>query len=97
MINTRFNVHDKELYNRLVRIESKLVRGFEELGINIEKDQDWLSVDDAGRQVFVSTLGRSLTVTLNDMARMGATQYGKSYDLIHRGELVGTLVFRKVI
>ena len=37
MINTRYNVHEKELYNRLVRIESKLVRGFEELGINIEK------------------------------------------------------------
>ena len=31
---------DRELMNRLVRIESKLVRGFEELGVNIDKDSE---------------------------------------------------------
>lgn len=87
----------KELVNRLTRIETKLVRGFEELGVNIDKDNEWISVDDEARVVYISTLGRSMTVMLSDMARLGATQYGKEYDVVHRGELVGTVVFRKIL
>lgn len=83
----------KELSNRLVRIESKLVRGFEELGVNIDSQPDWLTVDDASRVVYLSTLGRSLTVMQTDMARRGATQVGKEYDIVHRGDLAGTIVF----
>lgn len=83
----------KELSNRLVRIESKLVRGFEELGVNIHDTADWLTVDDASRVVYLSTLGRSLTVMQTDMLRRGATHTGKEYDIVHRGDLVGTIVF----
>lgn len=83
----------KELMTRLTRIESKLARGFEELGVNINTDRDWLTVDDASRVVYVSTLGRSMMVTLADMAARGATHTGYVYDIVHRGELVGTLVF----
>jgi hypothetical protein len=86
---------DRELVNRLTRIESKLVRGFEELGVNIDQDRDWLTVDDAARVVYVSTLGRSLMVILNDMQRAGATQDGKEYDIVHRGEVMGTVTFRR--
>ena len=31
---------------RLTRIESKLVRGFEELGVSLDVDPDWMTVDD---------------------------------------------------
>ena len=85
-----------ELKNRLVRIESKLVRGFEELGVNIDSDIDWLTVDDVQRVVYISTLGRSLTVVLADMARNGATQEGKEYTLVHKGETIGTITFQKL-
>lgn len=87
---------EREVMNRLVRIESKLVRGFEELGVNIDADSDWLTVDDAARVVYISTLGRSMTVMLSDMVRQGATQIGKSYDIVHRGDLVGTVTLRRV-
>lgn len=87
---------EREVMNRLVRVESKLVRGFEELGVNIDKDSDWLSVDNAARVVYIATLGRSMTVMLSDMVRMGATDFGKSYDVVHRGELVGTVILRRV-
>lgn len=87
---------EREVMNRLVRIESKLVRGFEELGVNIDADSDWLTVDDAARIVYISTLGRSMTVMLSDMVRQGATQIGKSYDIVHRGDLVGTVTLRRV-
>jgi hypothetical protein len=87
---------EREIMNRMVRIESKLVRGFEELGVNIDKDNAWLSVDDVQRIVFVSTLGRSLTVILNDMARQGATQLGKPYEIMYRNTNVGSVIFRPI-
>lgn len=87
---------ERDVMNRLVRVESKLVRGFEELGVNIDADSDWLTVDDAARVVYIATLGRSLTVMLSDMARMGATEFGKAYDIVHRGDLVGTVILRRV-
>ena len=87
---------EKDLLNRLTRIETKLVRGFEELGVNIDKDDEWLTLDDASSVVYVSTLGRSMTVLLSDMARAGASKVGKEYDIVHRGDIVGTITFRKI-
>lgn len=83
----------KELMHRLTRIESKLVRGFEELGVNIDTDRDWLTVDNDAHVVYVATLGRSIMVTLADMAARGATHTGHTYEIVHRGEVVGTLLF----
>jgi hypothetical protein len=90
------NYIEKELMNRLTRIETKLVRGFEELGVNIDKDTEWLSVDEPNRVVYISTLGRSMTVMLSDMARAGATKVGGWYDIVHRGDVVGTIAFKKI-
>jgi hypothetical protein len=42
-MNTSFN-KEKDIQYRLTRIETKLVRGFEELGVNIDQDREWLSV-----------------------------------------------------
>jgi hypothetical protein len=86
--------YEREVMNRLVRIESKLVRGFEELGVNIDKDENWVTVDDASRTVYISTLGRSLTVLLSDMARAGATGVDKDYDIVHKGTKVGVITFK---
>lgn len=86
--------NEREIMNRLVRIESKLVRGFEELGVNIDIESDWITVDDASRTVYISTLGRSLTVMLSDMARLGAKQVGKDYSIVHKGIEIGAISFR---
>ena len=90
------NYIDKELINRLTRIETKLVRGFEELGVNIDKDAEWLSVDEPNRVVYISTLGRSMTVMLSDMQRAGASKENDWYDIVHRGNVVGTILFKKI-
>jgi len=89
--------HERDMMNRVMRIETKLTRGFEELGVNIDADTEWLTLDEEQLVVYVSTLGRSLTVLLSDMARAGAKQEGRLYDIVHRGELVGTIVFRKIL
>lgn len=87
----------EQILTRLTRIESKVARGFEELGIGVNTDHDWLTVDEAARVVYLSTLGRSLQVVLTDMKRRGATQKGRPYTLIHRGEEVGTVIFAEVV
>ena len=56
---------------------------------------DWLTIDNAARTVFISTLGRSMTVMLSDMERAGATHVGKEYEIVHKGEVVGTVIFRR--
>jgi hypothetical protein len=37
-----------------------------------------------------------MTVMLSDMARAGATQVGRIYDIVHRGDVVGTITFRQI-
>lgn len=91
--NTRNN-DSKELRTRLIRLESKLVRGFEELGVSLDVDRDWLSVDDAANIVYVATLGRSLTVILQEMKARGATKIGQEYELVHKGETICMLTYQ---
>jgi hypothetical protein len=86
----------KDILYRLTRIETKLVRGFEELGVNIDQDRDWLSVDEENHVVYVSTLGRSMTVVLSDMERAGAKSIGKFYNIINRGEVIGSICFKPI-
>jgi hypothetical protein len=83
-----------EILNRLIRVESKISRGFEELGISTDGNTAWLRVDDINRTVHITTLGRSLAVILSDMQRLGATQIGKEYVVMHGPEVVGTVILR---
>jgi hypothetical protein len=92
-----YSKFERDMMNRVMRIETKLTRGFEELGVNIDADTEWLTLDEEQCVVYVSTMGRSMTVLLSDMARAGATQEGKHYDIVHRGEVVGSVVFRKIV
>ena len=94
---SRMSRLEREVTTRLTRIESKVVRGFEELGISTDKNPDWLTVDEDARVVYVDSLGRSIMVLLNDLARAGAKQYGKHYEVVHKGNTVATVELRKLI
>lgn len=87
---------EEDVKKRLTRMESRLVRGFEELGVNTEQDSDWISVDDASRTVYVSTIGRSLVVLMQEMARKGATHNGEVYDVVHQGQIIAHVPFNPV-
>ena len=94
---SRLSKFEQNNTTRLTRTESKLVRGFEELGITTDTRNNWLTVDDDARIVYVDTIGRSLMVLLADMARQGATHYGDNYEVVHKGETIAAVEFRKVI
>jgi hypothetical protein len=80
-----------ETINKLTRLESKLVRGFEEMGIDTEVDPNWLVVDDDARVIYISTMGRSLKLVHSVAIQRGASQFQKFYNIVHKGDLVGTL------
>lgn len=83
---------EKELLTRIVRLETKLVRGFAELGIDLD-DDNWIQVDRKRKIVYVNTLGRSIKVILKKMERMGAKDYGQEYDLYYNERFFGTIVY----
>ena len=78
---------------RLIRLESKLVRGFEEMGITLTPDQDWLTVDEENLIVHIKTLGRSLSAILKRMNERGALSFGSFYKIKYRGKIIGTIAF----
>lgn len=88
---------DKQVTTRLTRLESKVVRGFEELGISTDKRDDWLTVDDASRIVYVDTIGRSLMVLLAEMVRAGATHFGEHYEVVHKGQSIAVIELRQLV
>ncbi len=82
---------ETEVLNRLVRLESKVVRGFEEMGIDTDANPNWLSVDDASRVIYVSTIARSFKLMHSVAIAKGASQFGKEYDIVHKGDVIGTM------
>lgn len=79
-----------DIDTRLRRMETKMMRGFEEMGIDTEVDPNWITVDPASCTIYVSTLGRSLQVVQKEAMKRGAA-IGKRYELVHRGEVVAAL------
>lgn len=77
----------------LARIEAKMTRGFESLGVSVDKDVDWMTVDDVKREVRITTMSHSLKVVLAEMARRGATKRGSEYELIYQDGTVGWIIF----
>lgn len=75
--------------NRLVRMETKLIRGFEELGVDTDTDPNWLSVH--GQEIHVTTIGRSLMVIMETAKKHGAELGKKGYVVIHKGRNVAWL------
>jgi len=95
---SKFNNNQRgdNLIGRLTRLESKLVRGFEELGVSLDVDRNWLTVDNAHNVVYVSTLGRSMLVILQEMKARGASKEGEMYEIVHKGDSIGSIVYNPV-
>lgn len=90
---SKSNTKRDDITARLIRIESKLVRGFEELGVSLDVDNKWLTVDDESNTVYISTMGRSMQVIIQEMKLRGATKVGDYYELVNGGKVVGHMLF----
>ena len=81
---------DKELLRTVSRIETKLVRFAEELGVDIDVDPDWITVNRVNSTIILTTLGRSLLVIKAEAIKRGAAT-GFQYMVWFEGKAVGTL------
>lgn len=79
-----------EIFNRLQRIESRLVRGFTELGVVVQDSEDWCSVDTAKRTIIIRQ-SRALGAMVLAIKQAGGYS-GDTYEIISAGQTVGTVV-----
>lgn len=82
---------ERELAKRLTRTESRIVRGFAELGVDVGGEPGWVDLNDDDRVVRVNTLGRSWVVLMSEMERLGAQHYDKFYEVVFDGEVIGSV------
>jgi hypothetical protein len=83
-------INAEEISERLRRIETRVMRGFEEIGVDLYDQKDWLTVDEASKTLYVATMGRSLQVINNTAKKQGAV-VGKLYDVVWRGKALASL------
>lgn len=83
-------IDETEIGERLRRIETRVMRGFEEIGVDLYDQKDWLTVDEPSKTIYVSTMGRSLQVINNTAKKQGAV-VGKLYDVVWRGKALASL------
>ena len=73
---------DADIKHMLTRMESRIVRGFSELGVDVKADDNWLTID--GGNIYITTLTRSLQSLLDEAdkkgARIGLIQYNVFYE-----------------
>ena len=50
----------RALFERLQRIETRMVVGFEQLGVSVTSPEDWCTVDPVKHSVHLKGAGRSL-------------------------------------
>lgn len=79
----------ESIENRLTRIETKMIRGFEELGADTNYDPNWLSVE--GGTIYINTMGRSLQVLITTAKKQGARIGERKYDVFYRDTIVAVI------
>ena len=87
------NDEHKDLVKRMIRIESRLVRGFEKIGVDLSVEEDWLTVNNERTEVHVTSFGGSFMVMLKTMKENGANRFGQTYDILYKNELIGSMIF----
>jgi len=78
-----------DLKGRLIRLETKVIRGFEELGADTNQDPNWLEVE--GDSIHINTMGRSMQVILATARKKGAAIGTRPYTVRYRGKAVATI------
>ena len=79
----------ESIESKLTRMETKMIRGFEELGADTSFDHNWLSVE--GNTIYINTLSRSLVVLIATAKKQGAKIGEQKYDVMYRAEIVATI------
>lgn len=88
------HMNDKQVtavFDRLQRLETRMVRGFTELGVVVTDDEDWFEVDHVLHSVTVSGASKSIRAIQLALAKSSATP-GEVYELFVGDEYTGTIL-----
>lgn len=80
----------KAMFERLQRIEARMVRGFTEMGVRVMDDQDWCRIDTERRRVFLKGAGKSIKAIQLAIARAGGA-CGDDYEVFLDAEKIATV------
>jgi hypothetical protein len=80
---------EKGIFDRLQRMESRLVRGFTELGAIVCDDDEWIRIDLVKMEVHMKGSGRSFKAVLMALRNAGAGT--GSYRMLANKEVLGTI------
>lgn len=83
----------KDLKRRLIRIESKMVRAFDSIGLNTCVSDDWLEVNQQDKVIKLLTNDRSLTAIKNELLKKGIPQFKATYNLYSNGDMIGSIIY----
>ena len=82
-----------ELKKRLIRIESKMVRAFDSIGLNTYVDDEWLDVNQQDKVISLMVNDRSLPAIRNELVKKGIPHVKATYSLYFGGEIIGSIVY----
>lgn len=77
---------DKDIEHTLRRIETRMIRGFNELGTDVLEVPNWLRVD--GNTIYVTSIGHSLMAMIKRAKEKGAKIGEQEYEVVYEGEVV---------
>lgn len=83
----------KDLKRRLIRIESKMVRAFDSIGLNTFVGDDWLEVKQQDKVINLLTNDRSFTAIKNELLKKGIPQFKATYNLYSNGDIIGSIIY----
>ena len=80
----------KALFEQLKRIETRVVRGFTEMGVRVTDDAEWCRIDTERREFHMKGAGKTLRVMQMALASTVGSK-GDYYDVVVSGEKVATI------
>jgi len=81
---------EKELLSRMQRMESRMVRGFSELGVRVTDDDEWFKFNPETNDILLKSPGKSMAAIWIAMRAAGCRK-GITYRVKVQGEMVGTI------
>ena len=79
----------RAMFERLQRLEIRLVAGFEELGVSVTVPEDWCKVDTQGHRVYLR--GPSRSIRAIQIAIKAAGGDNEFYLVMYEGEVIATV------
>ncbi len=79
----------KALFERLQRLETRLVAGFEELGVCVTSPEGWCKVDNKGHCVYLRGPSRSIRSIQLAIAQAGGDR--EFYTILFEDEVIATV------